>query len=226
MGFDPDDPVSDHTPFLMEARNVVPCANIEHVDPGHVPTVWQKNTFPASFHPKFHTCHDGIRTERLGPDPDVSLSLGRLDRPVTRGDEVFTCMARNLEHVRGFHIFMAALPRILTARPQARGAGGGRRRCLLWSQERAPRGVARRTDRETRRQCRLEPGAFSGEGTLVQLLPGGSDQPLPSASDHAVRDELVAGGINGDAGHHRCPGRAFGARGNHPWRNRIAGGFP
>ncbi len=120
MGFDPDDPVSDHTPFLMEARNVVPYANIEHVDPGHVPTVWQKNTFPASFHPKLYTCHDGIRTDRLAPDPDVSLSLGRLDRPVTRGDEVFTYMARNLEHVRGFHIFMAALPRILTARPQAR----------------------------------------------------------------------------------------------------------
>ncbi len=120
VGFDPDDPVSDHTPFLMEARNVVPYANIEHVDLGHVPTVWQKNTFPASFHPKFYTCHDGIRTDRLAPDPDVSLSLGRLDRPVTRGDEVFTYMARNLEHVRGFHIFMAALPRILAARPQAR----------------------------------------------------------------------------------------------------------
>ena len=85
-----------------------------------MPTVWQKNTFPTSFHPKFYTCHDGIRTDRLGPDPDVSLSPGRLDRPVTRGDEVFTCMARNPEHVRGFHIFMAALPRILAARPGAR----------------------------------------------------------------------------------------------------------
>ena len=228
VGFDPDDPVSDHTPFLMEARNAVPYANIQHVDLGHVPTVWQKNTFPASFHPKFYTCHDGIRTDRLGPDPDVSLSLGRLDRPVTRGDEVFTYMARNPEHVRGFHIFMAALPRILAARPGARvpGAGGGWRRCLLWSQERAPRGVARRVDRETRRQCRLEPGAFSGAGTLFELLPGGSDQPLPSASDHAVCDELVAAGINGDAGHYRGLGCAFGARGNHPWRNRIAGGFP
>ncbi len=120
VGFDPDDPVSDHTPFLMEARNAVPYANIQHVDLGHVPTVWQKNTFPTSFHPKFYTCHDGIRTDRLGPDPDVSLSLGRLDRSVTRGDEVFTYMARNLEHVRGFHIFMAALPRILAARPGAR----------------------------------------------------------------------------------------------------------
>ena len=144
VGFYPDNPVSDHTPFLIEIRNAVPYANIEHVDPGHVPTVWQKNTFPTSFHPKLYTCHDGIRTDRLGPDPDVSLSPGRLDRPVTRGDEVFTCMARNPEHVRGFHIFMAALPRILAARPGAR---------------------------------------------------------VP-----------VAG--------------AFGARGNHPWRNRVAGGFP
>lgn len=120
VGFDPDEPVSDHMPFLMEARNAVPYANLHKVDLGHVPTVWQKNTFPTAFHPKFYTCHDGIRTDRLGPDPDVSLSLGRLDRPLTRADEVFTYLARNLEHARGFHIFMAALPKILAERPNAR----------------------------------------------------------------------------------------------------------
>ncbi|MCV2890881.1 glycosyltransferase [Ruegeria aquimaris] len=120
VGFDPDEPVSDHMPFLMEARNAVPYAAIQHVDLGHVPTEWQKQTFPASFHDKFYTCHDGIRTDRLGPDPDVSLNLGRLDRPLTRQDEVFTYLARNLEHARGFHVFMAALPKILAARPQAR----------------------------------------------------------------------------------------------------------
>ncbi len=120
VGFDPDEPVSDHMPFLMEARNAVPYTAIQHVDLGHVPTEWQKQTFPASFHDKFYTCHDGIRTDRLGPDPDVSLNLGRLDRPLTRQDEVFTYLARNLEHARGFHVFMAALPKILAARPQAR----------------------------------------------------------------------------------------------------------
>ena len=120
VGFDPAENVSDHTPFLMHARNAVPFASIQTVDLGHVPTRWQQNTFPESFHSKFYCCHDGIRTDILKPAPDVRLSLGRLDRPLTREDEVFTYMARNLEHARGFHIFMRALPQILRARPKAR----------------------------------------------------------------------------------------------------------
>jgi glycosyltransferase involved in cell wall biosynthesis len=120
VGFDPAEPVSEHTPYLTHARNVVPYMNIETVDLGHVPTEWQKNVFPPHFHEKFYVCHDGIRTDRLLPNPDVQLGLGRLERPLTRDDEVFTYLARNLEHARGFHIFMRALPRILVARPKAR----------------------------------------------------------------------------------------------------------
>lgn len=120
VGFDPEDPPGEHSPFLLRARNTVPLAGIEDVDLGHVPTQWQRDTFPARFHEKFYTCHDGIRTDRLRPDPGVSLGLGRLDRPLTRDDEVFTYMARNLEYTRGFHVFMRALPRILRERPNAR----------------------------------------------------------------------------------------------------------
>jgi len=120
VGFDPEEPVSEHTPFLLHARNAVPFASIQTVDLGHVPTEWQKNTFPDSFHDKFYTCHDGIRTDLLGPNPSVSLPLGRLGRAVTREDEIFTYMARNMERARGFHIFMRALPKILKARPKAR----------------------------------------------------------------------------------------------------------
>jgi glycosyltransferase involved in cell wall biosynthesis len=120
VGFDPAEPVSEHTPYLTHARNVVPYMNIETVDLGHVPTEWQKNVFPTHFHEKFYVCHDGIRTDRLLPNPDVQLGLGRLEQPLTRDDEVFTYLARNLEHARGFHIFMKALPKILAARPKAR----------------------------------------------------------------------------------------------------------
>ncbi|MFT4961714.1 MAG: glycosyltransferase involved in cell wall biosynthesis, partial [Paracoccaceae bacterium] len=68
----------------------------------------------------FYVCHDGIRTDQLLPNPKAKLSLSRLDRPVTRDDEIFTYLARNLEYARGFHIFMRALPAILEARPNAR----------------------------------------------------------------------------------------------------------
>lgn len=120
VGFDPEEPVSDHAPFLMQARNAVPLANIETVDLGHCPTYWQRDRFPRSFHDRMYVCHDGIRTDMLLPDPDVTLGLGRLQRDLTRKDEVVTYVSRNLERTRGFHVFMRSLPRILRERPNAR----------------------------------------------------------------------------------------------------------
>lgn len=120
VGFDPEDPPSAHAPYLNHARNIVPLANIETVDLGQCPTVWQRDRFPQSFHHKLYVTHDGIRTDRLRPDPEVSLGLGRLAKPLTREDEVITYIARNLEKTRGFHIMMRALPRILRERPNAR----------------------------------------------------------------------------------------------------------
>ena len=120
VGFDPEFPASDHAPFLMHARNAVNFANIHTVDLGQSPTLFQRDTFPESFHPKIYVEHDGIRTDRLVPDASASVPLGRLGRPATRDDEIFTYMARNMEPTRGFHKFMRALPGILEARPAAR----------------------------------------------------------------------------------------------------------
>ena len=120
VGFDPEFPVSDHAPFTMHGRNAVNFANIQTVDLGHSPMQWQRDTFPESFHSKIYVCHDGIRTDKLRPDPAASVPLGRLGRTITRDDEIFTYMARNMEPTRGFHIFMRALPHILAARPNAR----------------------------------------------------------------------------------------------------------
>ena len=120
VGFDPEEPVSDHTPFLLQARNAIPLANIEVVDRGHSPTRWQRDRFPKSFHDRIYVCHDGIRTDKLIPRADASLGLARLAAPLTRQDEVLTYVARNLERARGFHQFMRALPRIMAERPNAR----------------------------------------------------------------------------------------------------------
>jgi len=120
VGFDPEIPVSDHASFLMHARNAVNFANIQTVDLGQSPTRFQRDTYPASFHDRIYVEHDGIRTDRLVPKPDAQVPLGRLNRAVTRDDEIFTYMARNMEPTRGFHKFMRALPHILAARPRAR----------------------------------------------------------------------------------------------------------
>jgi glycosyltransferase involved in cell wall biosynthesis len=120
VGFDPEFPASDHAPFLMHARNAVNFTNLQTVDLGQSPTLFQRDTFPANFHDSIYVKHDGIRTDTLRPDPEAAVPLGRLGRPVTRQDEIFTYMARNMEPTRGFHKFMRALPHILEARPHAR----------------------------------------------------------------------------------------------------------
>ena len=120
VGFDPEVPSSPHAPFIMHARNAVNYINLETVDLGQSPTLWQRDTYPESFHSKIYTCHDGIRTDVLRPNPTASVVLDRLGRAVTREDEIFTYMARNMEPTRGFHVFMRALPHILEARPKAR----------------------------------------------------------------------------------------------------------
>jgi len=120
VNFDPEEPVNAHTPFLLQARNVIPSLNITTVDRGLSPTKWQRDCFPPQMHDKIYVCHDGIRTDQLGPDSKATLKLGRIETPIRRGDEIVTYMARNLERMRGFHKFMRALPEILDARPDAR----------------------------------------------------------------------------------------------------------
>ena len=80
VGFDPQTPVNDQAGFFARARTTVPYASIDAVDQGHTPTLWQRDRFPTSFHQRMYTCHDGIRCDRLLPDPNASLGLGRLEQ--------------------------------------------------------------------------------------------------------------------------------------------------
>jgi glycosyltransferase involved in cell wall biosynthesis len=120
VGFDPEYPISDQMPFIMAARNATQWVALGSCDAGQTATRWQFNRYPQPFQDKIAVVHEGIDTEALKPDPAAELGLGRLDRPLTRADEVVTYIARNLEPTRGFHIFMRALPDILARRPEAR----------------------------------------------------------------------------------------------------------
>jgi glycosyltransferase involved in cell wall biosynthesis len=120
VGFDPEFPISDVMPFIMSARNGINHLSHAGCDLGQTATEWQKNGYPKSFHDKIRVMHEGIRTDLCVPNPNASVRLGRVSKSVTRSDEIFTYMARNLEPVRGFHSFMRALPKILEARPNAR----------------------------------------------------------------------------------------------------------
>ncbi len=103
----------------LQCKNASTLLSLAEADLGLSPTEWQKRTYPHEYFDKIRVVHEGVDGERLRPDETARFSLSD-GTTLHRGEEVLTFVARNLEPMRGFHIFMRALPRILAARPQAR----------------------------------------------------------------------------------------------------------
>ena len=87
-------------------------------DFGISPTKWQRSTFPEEYQHNITVIHEGIDVDFVKPAPDAVFRLSS-GREFRRSDEVVTFVARNLEPLRGYHIFMRALPRIMAERPHA-----------------------------------------------------------------------------------------------------------
>ena len=120
VGFDPEFPSKDVGEVCrLRLKNLNNLLHFNVVDAGISPTHWQASTFPEPFRSHITVVHDGIDTEAVAPNPNVSLTLNG-DINLTRADEVITFVNRNLEPYRGYHIFMRALPELLKKRPRAR----------------------------------------------------------------------------------------------------------
>ncbi|MFZ2726640.1 MAG: glycosyltransferase family 4 protein [Methylococcaceae bacterium] len=106
----------------LRLKNTNNLLHFEAADAGISPTYWQASTFPERFRSKITVIHDGIDTDALIPNPQVSLTLNTKagSLTLTRNDEIVTFVSRNLEPYRGYHIFMRALPELMRRRPQAR----------------------------------------------------------------------------------------------------------
>lgn len=120
VGFDPEFPdVTDGLRITLKSKNAPIVAALLDSDVAVAPTRWQASRFPAEFRGKIETIHEGIRSDIVRPNPQAAFSRGIGDRSFRPGDEVITFVNRNLEPIRGVHIFMRALPAILAARPEA-----------------------------------------------------------------------------------------------------------
>src|SRR5262249_9877882 len=75
-------------------------------------------TFPHEYRDKIRIIHEGVDIELAKPKTGASFQLTS-GHELTPSDEVVTFVARNFEPLRGYHIFMRALPRILAKRPRA-----------------------------------------------------------------------------------------------------------
>ena len=124
VGFDPEFPATDEGEVCrLRLKNLNNLLHFEVADAGISPTHWQASTFPDSFRNKITVVHDGIDTQAVAPNPDISLTLKKSDGTdlvLTRQSEVITFVNRNLEPYRGYHTFMRALPELLQKRPNAR----------------------------------------------------------------------------------------------------------
>ncbi|SLM30349.1 Glycosyl transferase group 1 [Desulfamplus magnetovallimortis] len=119
VGFDAEFPANDPGDVCrLHLKNLNNKLHFDVADAGISPTHWQASTFPEFFRKKITVIHDGIDTDAVRPNPDVSITLNGCIT-LTKNDEIITFVNRNLEPYRGYHIFMRSLPEILSKRPKA-----------------------------------------------------------------------------------------------------------
>lgn len=84
-----------------------------------LPTRHQANSFPPEFQgPRLHVVHEGIDTSVSCPNP--SVRYGVRDYSIDRNVPTITFVNRNLERLRGFDMFMRAIPIIQRSHPHVR----------------------------------------------------------------------------------------------------------
>ncbi len=101
----------------LRLKNTTMQQALEVADAGWTPTKWQKCTYPNWAQKKINIIHEGVDTEYFKPNPNASFTIANKNITLTTDDEVITFASRALEPVRGFHVFMRALPELLAKRP-------------------------------------------------------------------------------------------------------------
>ena len=103
----------------LQCKNASTLLALAEADVGIAPTAWQRSTFPIEFQSKIRIAHEGVDLDSLRPNREAAFQLPD-GRSLSRHDEVVTFVARDLEPMRGYHLFLRALPELLEARPKAR----------------------------------------------------------------------------------------------------------
>jgi glycosyltransferase involved in cell wall biosynthesis len=119
VGFDPEFPeTGDDGRVGLHLKNASTLLALSECNLGVSPTEWQRSTFPEEYQSKISVVHEGVDVGNIKPNRQAVLRLAS-NRTFRHSDEIVTFVARNLEPLRGYHIFMRALPRIMAKRPRA-----------------------------------------------------------------------------------------------------------
>lgn len=104
MDFRPDFPCSEIDRLRARARNAMILLDLENCDAGYAPTCWQRDSLPEIFRDKVRVIFDGIDTNLWRPQPDLPRRVGDWDVP--EDVRIVTYVARGMESMRGFDVFM------------------------------------------------------------------------------------------------------------------------
>jgi len=116
--FDPEFPFLGVDGLVgLRAKNASQLLALAECDLGLSPTQWQRASYPTEFQNKIAVIHEGVDTDQVRPNPEARVTLAD-GRVLTGASQVVTFVARNLEPMRGYHIFMRAVPDILRACPR------------------------------------------------------------------------------------------------------------
>ncbi|RUL84332.1 glycosyltransferase [Tautonia sociabilis] len=110
-----DLPPAEVAPFYPRCINAPTLIALQNADAGYSPTRFQRDSFPERYHPKIEVHFDGIDTELYRPQPAGELILPD-GRRIGPGERVVTFVARGLESMRGFDLFVAVASRIARER--------------------------------------------------------------------------------------------------------------
>jgi glycosyltransferase involved in cell wall biosynthesis len=98
--------------FFPRCINAATLLNLVAADAGYCPTQWQRDSFPARFHDKLEVHFDGIDTELYRPRSSGELPRSIAGRAIDESTRIVTYVARGLESMRGFDLFMQLADRI------------------------------------------------------------------------------------------------------------------
>ncbi|GAB1393407.1 glycosyltransferase [Rhodocyclaceae bacterium] len=103
----------------LRMKNTVMLHALGDADVAYAPNAWQRATFPEWVQERIQVLREGIDSQYFKPDPTAFISFPEKGLTLKAGDEVITYGTRALEPIRGFHVFMRALPEVLRQRKNA-----------------------------------------------------------------------------------------------------------
>lgn len=114
LDFRPDFPARPIDRLRARTRNAMILLDLDNCDLGYCPTEWQLSRMPLEYRGKLRVLFDGVDTSLWKPDPAAPRAVG--DTIVPPGMKIVTYVARGMEAMRGFDLFMKLAKRLADRR--------------------------------------------------------------------------------------------------------------